>query len=159
MPKLDLTEHLDKLINIIVSSEGDLPLAASRIKKILGLDETPNEYDIIDSIIGLDSELQEGMIKKFRTLLAIRLFYMIHMVTDRLAENIGNLRPSDLARTHSTLTNSFSTLTTSSTKITFDFDREAAKIAEELNIPVDEVKSEVKSMKKIAETGFGSSNK
>lgn len=155
---VDLTEHLDMLIATLVGSDGDIPLATERLQKKLGLDlgERINEYDIKEQIASLDNELRDSIAHKLRTLLILRIYNLVHLVSEKLVDNIDKLRPAELARTHSSLVNSFASLTVSATKVSFDFDHEISKLAEELQISPDEIRSEIKNIKKVTETGFGS---
>jgi hypothetical protein len=66
---------------------------------------------------------------------------------------MDDLRPSELARAHSSLVTSFTALTAPSVKTPFDFVGEVAKLAEELEIPVEEAIAEIK--KYTTKTGSG----
>jgi hypothetical protein len=135
------------LINTIASSDGDLNLAAERLDKKLGFTYgTTKEYFLQERISSLDIQSTDKLSSKLRTLLTIKLYNLILIATNQLMGSLGDLRPAELARTHSSLVNSFSNLTTPATKITFDFDKEVQQIAEEFDVPIEDVRGELKGM-------------
>lgn len=155
--QIDLTEHLDELLSLIIGCEGDIALAIDRFHFRRDENIRITEYEVLEALAALDAEYADRFKNKLQTVLAIRLFGLIAEVTTQLRTKMEYLRPAELARTHSSLVNSFSTLTAGSKKITFDFDSEAAKIAAEFDVSPDEVKADIKSMQQRLETGFGKS--
>jgi hypothetical protein len=147
----------ETLISIIAGSNGDTHLAAERLSTKLGFKVTG--YDIEERLANIDVQTSDRLASKLRTLLTVRLYNLIHQATVQLAFNMDSLRPSELAKTHSALVNSFTSLTAPATKVQFDFDSEVAQLAEELQIPADEIRTEIKSMQLVAKTGFGTSKK
>jgi hypothetical protein len=154
--EVNLEDNIELLVNTLVGSGGDIPLTAERLCTKLGVQYGAiTEYDITDAISSFDNETSDGINRRLRTMLAFKLFALIEVLNVELLSKMDKLRPSELARAHSSVVNSFATLTQGAAKVTFDFDHEAEKLADEFGVTPDEIKKEVKSMKRIVETGFG----
>lgn len=139
--------EIDVLVGLVVSSDGDLGLAAERLNKKLGLSyNTILEYELEQRISELDSQTTDSIASKFRALLTIRLYKLIYAATTELQASLSDLKPAELARTHASLVNSFTALTAPATKVTFDFELEAQRIAEEFKIPVEDIRGDLKQM-------------
>lgn len=138
---------LDLVLNILASSDGDLPLACERLTKSLGLNRGDIlEYELKERVAALDIQSTDTLSSKFRALLIVRLYNLVIQATSDLALVLGDLKPAELARTHASLVNSFATLTAPSTKVTFDFDRELQDISREFGLPMDDLRGEIKEM-------------
>lgn len=136
------------IIGMITSSDGDVNLATERLNTLLG---NPygyiKEYAFQTRLAQLDLQTSDQLASRLRTLLTVKLYHLISLATIQLQGDLCNLRPAELARTHASLTNSFASLTSGSTKITFDFNSEIEKIAAEFpDIPVEDIKTGIKEM-------------
>lgn len=151
----DLTMKLanvdvDLLIGVIASSDGDTQLASERLSTKLGMRIL--SQDLEERIAQFDIQSSDKLSAKFRTLLTVKLYNLIHQCTISLLSSIDELRPSELAKTHASLTNSFTSLTAPAAKITFDFDAEIAQLASEFpeefsGMSVDDMRAEIKRYK------------
>src|SRR4029077_15162333 len=126
-----------------VSAVGDVPLALERYRRDNNITEKLTEYDFLNQITA-DTENGNVLLTRYRMMLTIKMFEMINTVSTGLLGKIDELRPNDLARLHSSLVQSFGQITAPVTKLTFDFDAETRKVAEELGISVEEVMAETK---------------
>lgn len=140
MSNIDVNDAIDKL----VSAVGDVPLALERYKRDNNVTEKITEYDFLNQVTA-NTEYSNTLLTRYRMMLTIKMFEMINTVSTSLLSKIDELRPNDLAKLHASLTQSFSQITAPVTKLTFDFDAETRKVAEELGISVEEVMAETKS--------------
>ena len=134
---------INNAIQTLVSSDGDLPLAIERYNK--GKENKVNEYDFISNIIS-DPNSTELVAKQLRSLLTIKVFYIISQLQLELMNNLDAIPPKDLARTLASFVTAFSAMTAPATKISFDFESEAEKAANELGLTAEEVKLELKEI-------------
>jgi hypothetical protein len=145
------TIDVEDVISVLASSNGDIFLSAERLAKKYDVKVT--DYDVEAFIVGLDTPTADRLSAKLRTLLVVKLYNLIHAANMSLLGAMDDLRPSELARAHSSLVTSFTALTAPSVKTPFDFVGEVAKLAEELEIPVEEAIAEIK--KYTTKTGSG----
>lgn len=137
---MDINLAIDKL----VGASGEIPLTVDRYKTATG--EKITEYDLLEAITSADEETTNALIKRYRILMIVKTFSLIQEMDMELRSKIQDLRPSELARTHASLVQTFGSLTSASTKITFDFEGEVKKLAEEFSLPVEEAAADVKAM-------------
>jgi hypothetical protein len=136
------------IVDVVTSSDGSLALAAERLGKKLGVPYgTIKEYDLQVRISTFDVQTADNVAARLRTLLTLKLYELIVLATDQLKMTMTELRPAELARTHTSLINSFASLTSPATKVTFDFNREIEDLAREFpDISVDDIRSNIKEM-------------
>jgi hypothetical protein len=138
---------VDLLISTLASSDGDLFLAAERLDHKLGNERsTTNEYAIKERIANFDVQTADTLSSKLRALLTLKIYNLIIDMTAQLRDRMGDLKPSELVRAHSSMVASFATLTAPATKVTFDFDREVQELAKEFSIPIEDIRGELKAM-------------
>lgn len=147
---MSIVDELDtqQLMDVVASSDCNLALAAERLNKKLGLERnTIKEYDIKERVSRFDVQSFDQFSARLRTLMTIKLFDLVMAATDLMSASLGDLKPADLAKLHPSLVNTFATLTASSTKVTFDFNREIEDIAREFpDIPVEDIKAGIKEI-------------
>lgn len=137
----------DLFLSILASSDGDASLAAERYDTIVGNEYgTTKEYAVEAKIAGLNIETADMLSSKFRTLLIVKLYKLISDISIKLAFSLDELKPAELARTHASLVNTFSTLTAPATKVTFDYEGELQRLAEEFQMPIEEVRGDFKKL-------------
>lgn len=134
----------DEILDKFISSEGDIRLTHERVNKGLPKEAHVTEYGILSALANSEGGIEEVM-RKLRTLASIKLFSVLMEAQRELSMNLDSLRPSELARTYSSLASAFAQMTSNISKETFDFDAEAMKLAEEFQIDKEEIKSELKS--------------
>lgn len=140
----------DLILETLASSNGSIGLAAERLAK--KIDPTLpygsiTEYDLEARIASFDIQTADKLSSKLRILLIVKLYNLIHTASDALLDSLGDLKPAELARTHTSIVNSFATLTAPATKVTFDFDREIMDIAREFpELSIEDVRGEVKRL-------------
>lgn len=141
------------LIALVTGADGDLRLAAERLDRILENDVgTTQDYALQSRLANLDLQSADQLATRFRTLLTVKLYSLIVTAMDHLKIGMADLRPSELARTTTSLTASFAALTAPATKVTFDFNAEIEKLAEEFTdedgqkIPIEDIKAGLKEM-------------
>lgn len=137
---MDVNLAIDKL----VGAGGDLVLGLDRYKT--ATNEKVTEYDLLEAITAADAETTNNLMSRYRILMIIKTFSLIQETDMELRSKLQDLRPSELARTHASLVQTFGVLTNPVTKVTFDFEGEVKKLAAELELPVDDVVADVKSM-------------
>jgi hypothetical protein len=139
--------EVDDLLDLLASSDGDLQLAAERLNTKLNLEYgTIKETDLKERVSAFDVQSSDRLSAKFRALLTIKLFNLVILVTNQLQFELGELKPAELAKTHASLVNSFTSLTAPATKITFDYDRELAVLAEDFKLPIEDLRGQLKEM-------------
>jgi hypothetical protein len=143
---------IDTLLDIIASSDGDLYLACERLDNILeNTPRTTTEYAMQARIASFDIQTSDKLSGKFRSLLIVKLYNLLHITTDEVRNVLGDLKPADLVKTHTSLMNTFATLTAPATKVTFDFDHEVQELARELStddspVSISEIRAQLKEM-------------
>lgn len=154
--KID-TIDVEEIISIVASSDGDLNLAAERLAKRDGGDfNTVTEGELKSRIAQMDMQSADLLSSKFRTLLIVRLYELIYLVTNQVVFELGNLKPAELARTNASLINSFATLTSSSTKVSFDFEAELRRIADEFpDVPIEDMRGEINAIQERSKNKTG----
>lgn len=134
-------------LSILVSSDGDAPLTAERYDKIVGNERgTTKDYAVDAKIAGLDIQTADALSAKFRTLLVVKLYKLVVDVGNQLSCTISDLKPSELAKTYTSLTTSFATMTAPAAKVSFDYESEIKRLAEEFELPVEQIKGDFKTM-------------
>lgn len=132
-----------QIVKSLVSSEGDIFLASERLSKDIGF--KLNEYQFIDEIIS-NKETAKLASEQLRSLLTIKMFYLITQLQTELLGNLDAIPPKDLARTLASFVTAFSSITAPATKETFDFEAEVNKLADEFELTPEEVRLELKQM-------------
>ena len=137
----------NSFIALLASSDGDVNLTAERFDALVGNERSATkDYEVNAVLSNLDNTTSDTLAGKLRTLLVVRLYNLISTATTQLMSDMGDLRPAELARTHASLTNTFATLTQGATKVTFDFEKEIRELAEEFEVPIEEVKGNLADM-------------
>lgn len=147
---------VDTLVDLIAGSDANLALAAERFDTKNGNKMgTTNGYDISTRVANFDIQTADSLAAKLRTLLVVRLYSLIHDCTTALSMSLDELKPSELAKAHTSLVNSFANLTAPAAKVTFDFDRELKDMVDEFknipgmeNISVESLKENMADMQK-----------
>ena len=142
------TFDIEEIVSIVASSDGDLNLAAERLaKKEDGKFGDVTESELKARIAQMDLQSSDMLASRFRTLLTVRLYELIYLVTNQLVFELGSLKPAELARTNASLINSFASLTMPATKVTFDFEAELRRLAEEFpDVPIEDMRGEINAM-------------
>lgn len=129
------------VIKAVVSSSGNMALAAERLGSSLG--QRVTEYELITSLVS-DPDANKVVAEQFRTLLTVKMYGLLASTFDEVASQIDELKPGELVRLHTSLLNSFATMTAPQAKSTFDVQDEARKAADELNLNAQEVEIELR---------------
>lgn len=139
-----------RMADYLVGSGGDVPLALTRYNKYALENELDklNEYEFYEHISN-DEAVTINLIKRYRILTIIKTFDLIQSSQNALVDNLDNMKPSDLARTHTALLQTFSTLTTPATKVVFNLEEEVAKLADEMDLDRTEILREVKQIQNL----------
>jgi hypothetical protein len=140
MVDVDVNLLIDKLIG----ASGEIFLAADRYKTETGT--ALNEYQVLEAVTSCDETTAAKLISRYRLLTIVKTFSLIQEMDGDLRSKIQDLKPSELAKTHASLLNTFGNMTRNGDKTLFDYDVELAKLADELELSVDEVKADVKQM-------------
>src|SRR5688572_888199 len=89
------------IVDLIAGSDANLALAVERFDKKHGNKfGTTNGYDIAERIASFDIQSADNLAAKLRVLLTVRLYALIHEFTIQLSLVMGDLKPAELARTH-----------------------------------------------------------
>lgn len=138
---------VDIVLSLLTGSDGDISLTAERYDKLTGNPYgTTKEYELNARLAGLDKDNSDRLSGKLRSLLTIKLYYLIHLGMQQLTECMGNLKPAELARTNTSMINSFALLTQAAEKQVFDFESEITKLAEEFDLDTSDIRGQLKSM-------------
>lgn len=131
------------LVRFVVGAQGNMPLAAERASRKLGMKIT--EY-MLRELISEDADATEQLARQLRAVHTISVFEMLDNVRIAVIESICDMSPRDLATMYATLSTSFATLTAPQSKVTFDVSLEAQKTASELNLDPSDVERELKEI-------------
>lgn len=139
---------VDEFLGIIASSDGNTGLATERINRKLGNkgSDCILEYEVMSRIAEFDVQTADTLTAKFRTLLMVKLYDLITQVQTQVTLTMGDLRPSELAKMHTGLLSSFAQLSAPAAKITFDPEMEIQRLAEEFEIPVEDIRGNLKAL-------------
>lgn len=137
-----MLETID-VVRAIVGSGGNLPLAAERLGK--KLNRKVNEYELTETVVS-DVAAMEQISKQLRALLTIKSFDMLVQTHASLSFSLHELQAKDISRMYTSLMAVFDSLTNNVTKSAFDVNAEAQKVADELDLPMDEVMAELKQI-------------
>lgn len=127
----------------LVSKNADVPYVAENLTKVLG--RKVLEKDVI-SVLVRDPSAGTNLINKLRLMAIINMYGIISHLSNRMLGAMDDLTASEIAKTYSSLMTAFNTLTTPATKELVDWDAEALKAAQEMDVPVDEVKKMLKQL-------------
>ncbi len=127
----------------IVRREGNLPYVAEHLTKTLG--KQVLETDVITSIVE-SPDGGNGLVSKLRILSVIKMYDALTSLQFRMMSVIDDLTPGEVAKTYTAMMTAFNNLTVHSTKEQFDLDLQAQLAAQQLNMPVEEVKKKLKEL-------------
>jgi len=120
-----------ELVPFIVGAKGHMALAAERATRTLGVKVT--EYDVIE-ITTADDSSTEQIAQQFRSSLMMIMFDGIMQLHIAMMASIGEMKPSEVARTYTALVSSFTSLTNPQPRSTLDLLMIATKTAEEMQL-------------------------
>lgn len=135
--------QLNDAIDVLVSSDCNLPLAAERLSKKTG--EKVTEYTLTEMVTASE-ENSKVLVSKLRALLSIKLFDNIVQMQSELMGKLDEIPAKDLARVIASFITAFSTMTAPQAKMTFNFEDEIRKAAEEFNVEPEVIRSELKQL-------------
>jgi hypothetical protein len=135
----------EDLVEAVVSSDGNIPLATERLNTTLRTNIT--EYKL-RRLITKQSGVAKSISEQLRTLMIIRVFDMLINTQNDILSRIDEIPAKDLASFYGRLLSGFNQLTAPSVKDLFDITDESRKVAEELGIPIKEVEQGIKELEK-----------
>lgn len=133
------------IIDTVVTSEGDIFLAAERLSK--NCDIKVSEYEL-KSFISSNLVVSKALAERLRALLTTRMYYIVSQAEMSVLSSLDDMKPAEKVKTYAMLASVFHNLTVNTTKDNFDFDGEVAKAAAEFEQTPDEVKAELKRMQR-----------
>lgn len=136
-----------EFVDLVVAAEGNTHLIAERFNRRNREDAPISDFEVEEKLAKLDQESSDRLLGKLRASLAVRLYRLVILITNDLTNSLGDLKPAELAKTHSSLVTAFTNLTAPATKTTFNLEDELADIAREFpDISQDEIRAGFKEM-------------
>ena len=139
-----MEHNAEEVINLFITSEGNIPLTVERYNRRYADGPKLNEYKLLSILTNSEGGM-ENLVKQLRSLLVLKLFSLVMDTQLKVGGILDDLKPSDLSKTYTGLVSSFAQLTNGAAKDVFDFEAEIQKVADELGVSPEEVKSEFKS--------------
>lgn len=138
------TQLLEEQVNLedeLVIREGDLPLVAEDLTRRLG--RTVLESEIVACLVR-NTDTANSLANKLRVLSIIKMYDTLNRLQMKAMSAMDDLTASEQVKMYTSMLGAFNSLTIPSTKEAVDWDAQIVMAANELGVPEEEVRKQLK---------------
>jgi hypothetical protein len=139
--KLALLEEQVNIEDEIVVKNGDLPYVAEDLTRRLG--RKVLETDVIAALVR-NPDVANSLANKLRILSVIKMFDTLSTLQVKATAAIDDLTAGEQVKMYTSMLGAFNALTIPSTKEVVDWDAQIAMAANEMGVPDEEVRKQLK---------------